>query len=223
MTPGLTFLGPLLLLIFILTFGPCNESFFKIPLQDHLWAFTNRTIHELLLTQITLSKTLTLHKSPWSTFQAFSSHPRDAPIPQEAVTENWPLALIPNQKTGMAESTWGLMVEMAHYVDLTMKNKNHSDPWDWPDCPNDILFSCWRHLQGYKTTRLRPPATWAQDSTRLYQPSLQRIFIMGTGKAPSEKEDTSSLLRASHPIVSLINSLFFAWLPGLLSLHTCLQ
>ena len=46
----LSFLGPLLLLTLILTFGPCLMRLFSKFLQDPLQAFTNRTIHELLLT-----------------------------------------------------------------------------------------------------------------------------------------------------------------------------
>ena len=48
----LPFLGPLLLLNLILTFSPCLMRLFSKFLQDCLQAFTNRTIHELLLTQI---------------------------------------------------------------------------------------------------------------------------------------------------------------------------
>ena len=49
-------------------------------------------------------------------------------------------------------STWGLMVEMALYVDLTNK-ENHSDPWDWPNCLNNMVFFHW-HLpfQSYETS-----------------------------------------------------------------------
>ena len=97
-----------------------NKSFSKF-LQDHLQAFTNQTIHELLLTHSNYQK-FQPHTNPLDSHSSlFFSYPHDSPILQEAVTEDWPLALIPNQ-AGMKGPPWGLMVEMAHYVDLT-KNK----------------------------------------------------------------------------------------------------
>ena len=49
-------------------------------------------------------------------------------------------------------STWGLMFEMALYVDLTNK-ENHSDPWDWPNCLNNIVFFHWPlPFQSYETS-----------------------------------------------------------------------
>ena len=45
-----------------------------------------------------LSKTSNPHKSPWPTLQPFLSYPHDTLVPQEAVTEDWPSALILNQK-----------------------------------------------------------------------------------------------------------------------------
>ena len=72
-----------------------NAPFFKIssgPLTS-----SNRTIHELLLTRSNYQKCQPQTPlDPQS--RLFLSHPHDAPVPQEAVTEDWPLALILNQK-----------------------------------------------------------------------------------------------------------------------------
>ena len=75
-----------------------NASFFQKFLQDHLQVFTNQTICELLLTHSNYQKlwphtnTLDPHSS------LFLSHPHDSPVLQEAVTEDWPSALILSQK-----------------------------------------------------------------------------------------------------------------------------
>ena len=66
----LPFLGPLLLLTLILTFSPCLMHLFSEFLQDRLQAFTNRTIHELLLTQII--KNFDPTQIPWTSIPAFS-------------------------------------------------------------------------------------------------------------------------------------------------------
>ena len=95
----LPFLGPLLLLTLITTFGPClMHLFFSKFLQDRLKAFTHWTIYELLLTHLDYQKfrPYTNPLNPHSSL--FLSHPHDAPVSQEAVTEDWPSALILNQK-----------------------------------------------------------------------------------------------------------------------------
>lgn len=46
----LSFLGSLLLLTLILTYGPCLMHLLSKLLQNRLQAFTNQTIHELFLT-----------------------------------------------------------------------------------------------------------------------------------------------------------------------------
>ena len=66
----LPFLGPLLLLTLILAFSPCLMRLFSKFLQDCLQAFTNRSIHELLLTQIIKNFDPTL--TPWTRIPAFS-------------------------------------------------------------------------------------------------------------------------------------------------------
>ena len=94
----LSFLGPLLLLTLILTFGPCLMCLFSKFLQDPLQAFTKQTIHELLLTQSDYQK-LRPHTNPHDPHsRLFLSYPHNAPVPQEAVTEDWPSPLILNQK-----------------------------------------------------------------------------------------------------------------------------
>ena len=91
------FLGLLLLLALILAFGPCLMRLFSKFLQDPLQAFTNRTIHELLLTHSDYQK-LWPHTNPLDPHSSlFLSYPHNATVPQE-VTEDWPLALILNQK-----------------------------------------------------------------------------------------------------------------------------
>lgn len=84
----LPFLGPLLLLTIILTFSPCLMHLFSKFLQDCLQAFTNRTIHELLLTHSDYQK-LQSHTNPLDPHSSlFLSYPHDTPVPQEAVTED---------------------------------------------------------------------------------------------------------------------------------------
>ena len=66
----LPFLGPLLLLTFILNFGLCLILLFSKS-QDRLQAFTNLTIHKLLLTHSDYQK-LWPHINPlWLAFQPF--------------------------------------------------------------------------------------------------------------------------------------------------------
>ena len=94
----LAFLGPLLLFTLILTFGPCLMRLFSKFLQDSLQAFTNWSIHELLLTHTDYQK-LRPHTKPLDPHsRLFLSYPHNAPVPQEAVTEDWPSTLILNQK-----------------------------------------------------------------------------------------------------------------------------
>ena len=101
----LPFLGPLLLLNPFLTFGPRLMSLFSKFLQDDLWAFTNWSIHELLLTHSNCQK-LWPYTNPLDPHsRLFSSHLHDTPVPREAVTEDWPSALVPNQKGWMTGST----------------------------------------------------------------------------------------------------------------------
>ena len=79
-------------------FRPILIHLFSKFLQDCLQAFTNQTIHKLLLTHSDYQK-LQPHKNlldPHSSL--FLSHPHDVPAPQEVVTEDLPLALILNQK-----------------------------------------------------------------------------------------------------------------------------
>ena len=85
---ALSFLGPLLLGTLILTFGLCLMCLFSKFLQDCLQALTNQTIHELLLTHSDYQK-LRPHTNPLDPHSSlFFSHPHEAPVPQEAVTED---------------------------------------------------------------------------------------------------------------------------------------
>ena len=96
----LPFLGPLLLLNPFLTFGPRLTRLFSKFLQDCLRAFTNWTIHGLLLTHSDYEK-LRPHTNPLDPHSSlFLSYPHVAPVPQEAVIAHWPSALILNQKAG---------------------------------------------------------------------------------------------------------------------------
>ena len=105
----LPFLAPLLLLTLILTFGPCLMGLFSKFIQNCLQAFTNRTIHELLLSRSNYQK-LRPHTNPHDLHcSLFLSYPHDTPVPQEAITEDWPSALI----LGMIGPTWGLIDKMA--------------------------------------------------------------------------------------------------------------
>lgn len=56
----LPLLGPLLILTLFLSFSSCLMCLFPKCLQDYLQAFTNQTVHELLLT--------------WSNYQNFQAH-----------------------------------------------------------------------------------------------------------------------------------------------------
>jgi len=85
---GSSFLGPLLLLTLILTFSPCLMHLFSKFLQDHLQAFTNQTVHELLLTRSNYQK-LRPHTNPLDPHSTlFLSHPHDTLVLHEAVTED---------------------------------------------------------------------------------------------------------------------------------------
>ena len=64
-----------------------NASFFKF-LQDGLQAFTNRTIHGLLLTHSDYQK-LRLHTNPLDPHSSLLlSHPHNTLVLQEEVTED---------------------------------------------------------------------------------------------------------------------------------------
>ena len=103
----LPFLGPLLLLTLILSFWPCLMHLFSKILQDHLQAFTNKTIHKLFLTHSDYQK-LWPHTNPLDPYSnLFSSFPYNIPVPQEAVREDWPLALILNQKGWSERASMG--------------------------------------------------------------------------------------------------------------------
>ena len=78
-TLGPPFLGHLLLLTLILAFSPCLMHLLSKFLQNCSQAFTNQTIHKLLLTRSNYQKLLPYTNSfdPHSSF--FLSHPHDAP------------------------------------------------------------------------------------------------------------------------------------------------
>ena len=128
-----------------------NASFAKF-LPDRLQAFTNRTIHELLLSLSNYQK-LQPHTNPLDPHsRLFSSPPapHNASVLQEAVREDWPSALILNQKGWNDKASLG-----AH-------RRNGS--WCWPrkqriksQWPLRLTkLTCW-HLpaQGFGTTRLQ--------------------------------------------------------------------
>ena len=96
-----------------------NASFAKF-LQDRLRAFTNRTIHELLLSRSNYQK-LRPHTNlldPHSRFFSSPPAPHNAAVLKEAVREDWPSALILNQKGWNDKASMG-----AH-------GRNGS--WCWP-------------------------------------------------------------------------------------------
>ena len=116
----LPFLAPLLLLTLILTFGPCLMGLFSKFIQNCLQAFTNRTIHELLLSRSNYQK-LRPHTNPLDPHSRFFSSPpapHNAAVLKEAVREDWPSALILNQKGWNDKASMG-----AH-------GRNGS--WCWP-------------------------------------------------------------------------------------------
>ena len=95
-------------------------SLFSKFLQDDLWAFTNWTIHELLLTRSNYQK-LRPHTNPLDPHSRFFSSPpapHNAAVLKEAVREDWPSALILNQKGWNDKASMG-----AH-------GRNGS--WCWP-------------------------------------------------------------------------------------------
>ena len=98
----LPFLGPLFLLTLNSNFWPLfNASFFKIS-SGPLTRFHQPSYPWPTSNSLKLSKTLTPHKSPWPTFQPFLISPPQHPWPTgssyRTVMEDWPLALILNQK-----------------------------------------------------------------------------------------------------------------------------
>ena len=90
------FLGPILLLTLILTSGPCLMHLFSKISSGPLTSLHQPNYLRATSDSLKLSKTLTPHKYPWPTFQPFLISP--LPVPQEAVIEDWPSALILYQK-----------------------------------------------------------------------------------------------------------------------------
>ena len=90
---------------------------------------------------------------------------------------------------------------------------NHSDPWDWPNCPNGILLSHW-HLfsQSCETTRF-------QTSGYVTIPS-ENFSLVGYKKDSIRKGERWFSLRARHPLFPLINFLFLPDCPAC-SLFLC--
>ena len=68
--------------------SPRLMHLFSKFLQDHLQAFTNQTVHELLLTRSNYQK-LRPHTNPLDPHSTlFLSHPHDTLVLHEAVTED---------------------------------------------------------------------------------------------------------------------------------------
>ena len=185
MTWVLPFLGLLLLLILILTFSPCLMLLFSKFLQDHLQAFTNWTIHKLLLTHSDYWK-LWPHTNPLDPhYSFFLSYPHNDPVWQEAVTGEWPLALTLNQEG------WN---DRAH-MGLQTKNKSQ---WSvrLTKLPNSILLSHWcLTSQSCKTTRF-------QTSSYMAIPS-ENFSLVEYKKDSIRKGEHWFSLRASHPLFYL--------------------
>ena len=121
----LTFLGPLFLLTLILTFSPCLMCLLSKFLKDPLQAFTNWPIHKLLLTHSDYQK-LWPHTNPLDPHSSlFLSYPHNATVPQEEVTEDWPLALILNQKGWNDRAHMGVSL-IRWLVMSTFQTKNKS-------------------------------------------------------------------------------------------------
>ena len=160
------FLGPLLLLTLILSFWPCLMHLFSKILQDHLQAFTNWTIHELLLTHSDYQK-LRSHTNPLDPHSSlFFSHPLEGPVPQEAVTEDWPLALILNQKGWNDRAHMGSL--LTQLILLTLQTKNKITVIFETDQIAQMTFCFLTGTYLLKATRppdSRPLSTWPQDST----------------------------------------------------------
>ena len=103
----LPFLGPLLLLTLILTFSPCLIHLFSKFLQDRLQAFTNRTIHELLLTQII--KNFDPTQIPWTSIPAFSYLTPLMPLScrkQLQKIDLWHFSSVQFSSSVMSDSLW---------------------------------------------------------------------------------------------------------------------
>ena len=76
------------------------------------------------------------------------------------VLEMWLTALI----TVLIGSARGLIVKMAHCVDLSNKRRSYGDPWDWPHCSRDILvFPLVLPFQGYGLPYRGTPRGLSQD------------------------------------------------------------
>ena len=89
---------------------------------------------------------------------------------------------------------------------------NHSDLWDWPNCPNGILLSHWYlSSQSCETTRF-------QTSSYVTIPS-ENFSLVGYKDSIRKGKGWFSL-RASHPLFPSNKFPFLAWLPGSLFLCT---
>ena len=116
----LPFLGPLLLLTLILTFGPCLMGLFSKFIQNCLQAFTNRTIHELLLSHSDYEK-LRPHTNPLDPHSSlFLSYPQDASSYRKQL-QKIDLGLYPKSKGWNDRAHMGFHYKMALYVDLANK------------------------------------------------------------------------------------------------------
>ena len=96
-------------------------------------------------------------------------------------------------------------------MSTSQTKQNHSDPWDWPNCPNGILFSHWcLSSQSCETTRF-------QTSGYVTIPS-ENFSLVGYKKDSIRKGGWLVLIKSqSHSRYPLINFPFLAWLPSSLS------
>ena len=211
-------LGPLLLLNPFSNFWPkINASFFKIS-SDLLQAFTNWTIHELLLT-LRLSKTSTPHKSSWPAFQPFLTLSPGSPCPAGSSYRRLTFGPYPKSKRLQWQGSHGVSL-LTQLILLTLQTKNKITVIFETD-QIDILFSHW-HLpsQSYKTTRFQTSVyvtTGLNYRLKINHP-FREFFIGGVKEGLCQKRRMLVLLKSqSLSLFLLINFPFLAWLPSSLS------
>ena len=146
---------------------PSRPSSSTYPHSNFLFMF-NASVFKISSGPLTVSNwTIQLTRSNYQNLQPhtnpldphswlFSSHPRDASVLQEAVTEDWPSALIPNQKGWMIGST-----TQGRNGSLCWSRKQ----WTKSQCSLRLTKSPKQYSVFLLAPTFRPPAAWPQDST----------------------------------------------------------
>ena len=171
-----------------------DASFFKIS------SGLLTSLHQLNYPRITpnslgLSKTSIPHKSPWPAFQAFLVLPPWHPCPTGSSYRRLTFGPYPKSKRLEWQGPHGVSLIRWLICPPHKQRINHSDLWDWPNCPNDILLSHWcLPSQSCETTRFQ---------TSGYMIPSENFSLVGYKKDSGRKGECWFSLRDSYPLFSL--------------------